>query len=377
MKTLDKLNLSGKRVLLRVGFNSDVFKGKVIESPRIKASVKTIKELVKKKAKVVLISHQGRPGKKDFVSLKQHAKFLNKYVKAKFVNDTIGKKAIKSIKNLKKGEVLLLENTRFLKDEFKPSLKNKFVKNLNPLFDYYVNDAFSVSHRNQTSIVSFPKVLPNGIGRVMEEELRNIKKLKSKMKNCLFILGGRKSKDLIPLLAHKKILAGGRLSLLALISKGHKLGEENKNLRKEFSLLPSIKRHSRNIELPLDLAIEVNGKRKVLDLKDFPQNHSVLDIGDRTIEMYKKEIKKAKVIFFKGSMGVFEDKNFSKGTKEILKAISESKTFSIIAGGQSSDALKKFKINPKKFSYVSLSGGALVEYLVEGKLRGLTAQGSH
>lgn len=370
MKTLDKLDVKGKRVLLLVDFNSDVFKGKVIESPRIKAHSKTIKELVKKKAKVVLISHQGSPGKRDFVSLKQHAKFLNKYVRVKFVNDTIGKKAQKAIEILQDGEVLLLENTRFLKEEFKLSTKNKFVRNLKPFFNYYVNNAFSVSHRKQTSIVSFPKVLPSAMGRLMQEEIKNIKNLKLKMKNCLFILGGRKSEDLLPLLKYGKILTGGKLSLLSLISNGHKLGKENKDLRKEFNLLPSI-RKNKKIITPVDLAVEVNGRRKVLELEEFPQNKSVLDIGDKTIELYKEEIKKAKVIFFKGSMGVFEDKKFEKGTKEILKAISKSKAFSIIAGGQSSDAIKKFKINPKKFGYVSLSGGALIEYLESGGLVGL------
>ncbi len=365
---LNNLNLSGKRILLRIDINSAVFKGKVIESDRVKANVKTIKELVKKKCSVVLLAHQGSPGKKDFISLKQHSKILNKYIKIKFVEDTIGKKAINAIKNLEKKEVLLLENVRFLKDEFNPSIKNKFVKNLKPFFDYYINDAFSVSHRNQTSIVSFPKVLPFGIGKVMEEELKNIENLKSKIKNCLFILGGKKFKDLISLFNNKKILTGGILSHLVLISKGYNLGEENKFLKKELKFLPKIKKYSKNMKTPIDLAVSINGKRKVFDLKDFPQKYSVFDIGNKTIELYKKEIKKSKVIFFKGALGMFEDEKFENGTKEILKAISNSKSFSVIAGGQSSDALKKFRLKKSKFSYVSLSGGALVYYISGKKL---------
>jgi len=373
LKTLSDLNLKNKRVLLRVDLNCAVFNGKIIESDRIKAHSETIKELVKKKAKVIVFAHQGNPKEKDFISLRQHSRILNKYVKVKFIDNTMGKKAVKAITNLKEGEALLLENVRFLKDEFKPSTKNKFVKTLKPLFDYYVNDTFSNSHRNHTSMVSFAKLLPSGIGRVMEEELKHITNLKSKIKNCLFILGGKKSEDVILLLKNKKILTGGELSLLALISKGQNLGKENKILKKQFKLLPKIRRYSKNLKNPIDLAINIKGKRKVLAIDKFPQNYLVLDIGDKTIELYKKEIKKAKAIFFKGSMGMFEDPRFSKGTREILKAISDSNSFSIIAGGQSNDALKQFGISKEKFGYVSLSGGALVKYLAGEKLVGLEA----
>ena len=240
-KTLDDLELKNKKVLLRVDLNSVFHKGKIVESDRIKAHAKTIKELLRKKAIVVILAHQSSPRKKYFFSLKKHSKLLNKYVKVKFVNGIIGKKAINTINNLNSGQALLLENTRFLKEEFKPS-KNKFVKTmLKQGFDYYINDAFSVSHRNQTSIVSFPKFLPSAIGRVMEEELNNIQKLK--LRNCLFILGGKKTEDLIPLLKNKKILTGGYLSLLALIAKDHNLGRENKILKSQMKLIPKIKRY--------------------------------------------------------------------------------------------------------------------------------------
>ena len=372
-KTLDNLNLKGKKVLLRVDLNCGVFKGKIIESSRIKAHGKTIKELVRKNAKVVILAHQGNSGDGNFIGLRQHAKILNKYVNVKFINDTIGKKAINEINKLSSGEALLLENVRFLKEEFKPSVKNRFVQKLKPLFDYYINDAFSVCHRNQTSIVSFPKVLPSGIGRVMEEELKNIKKLKSKLKNCLFILGGKKTVDLIPLLKNRKILTGGYLSLLALISEGHDLGKENKILKDQLKLLPKIKKYSKNLKNPMDLAINFNGKRKVLDLEDFPQNYPVWGVGKKTIEMYKKDIKKARFIFLKGSLGKFQHEGFELGTKEILKSIAKSKAFSVIAGGQTSDALKKFHIDKNKFGYVSFSGGSLVKYLAGEKLIGLKA----
>jgi len=375
--TLDKLNLKGKKVLLRIDINSAIFRRKVVESDKIKAHSRTIKELVKKNARVVILAHQGQPRGRNFISLKQHAKILNKYVKIKFIDDTLGKKALNAIKNLRNKEALLLENIRFLKEEFRPSTKNRFVRTFLDLeFDYYINDAFSVSHRNHTSIVSFPKVFPFRIGRVMEEELKNIKKLKSKIKNSLFILGGKKTKDLIPLLKNKKILTGGYLSLLSLISKGYDLGKENKILKKQFTLLLKIKKYSKNLTDPVDLAISIKGKRKVIDLDGFPQKYPVWGIGNKTIKLYKKEINNLgskQAVFFKGSMGRFQYKEFASGTREILKAISKSKAFSVIAGGQSSDALKKFKINKKKFGYVSLSGSAFVCYISGKKLPGLEA----
>ncbi len=372
LKKIKQLNLKDKSVLLRVDFNSDVVKGRVLESDRIKAHSETIKFLLRKKAKVVILAHQGSPKEKDFTSLKKHSKFLNKYVKVKFVKDTIGKKAIKEIKNLQPGKALLLENVRFLKEEFKPGRKNRMVLNLAPWFDYYVNDAFSIAHRNQTSIVSFPKVLPFAIGLVMEEEIKNIKKLKSKLKNCLFILGGKKSKDVIALINKKNVLTTGKLSLLCLIAKGYDLGKENELLKKDMNLIPIIKKNLKHLKVPVDLAISEGG-RKDLSIEQFPKRYPIWDIGKETIENYKKEIKKAKTIFFKGSPGVFEFRGFDNGTKELLKAIADSKAFSVIAGGQSSDALKEFNISKKNFGYVSLSGGSLVKYLAGEKLVGLEA----
>jgi len=186
MKTLSGFSFKGKRVLLRADINSDVVNGRVLVSERIKAASETIKELKRKKAKIVVIAHQGNPGKSDFISLKSHARHLNEYTKVKFVEDIIGKKAINAIEKLRNGEVLLLENIRFEKDEFKPEKgeKNKLVKKLVPLFDIYVNDAFSVCHRKHTSIVGFPKFLKSCSGRLLEKELFALKKIK--IKKCLY-----------------------------------------------------------------------------------------------------------------------------------------------------------------------------------------------
>lgn len=376
-RTIKDLKLKDKKVLLRLDLNCDVVNGKIVESDRIKAHSETIKKLLQKKARVIVLAHQGSPGKKDCISLRQHSKILNKYLgkKLKFIPETMGKKSWTAISSMNSGEAILLENVRYLKDEFNPSTKSDFVNFFKEAgIDYYVNDSFSILHRNQTSIVSFPKIMRHAIGPVLLEELKNIKKLKSKMKNCLFVLGGVKSGDLIPLLRNKNILSTGKLSLLILIAKGYNLGKENELLKKELKLIPKIKKYLKNIEVPEDLAINSKGKREDLILEAFPKDFPVFDIGEKTIEMYKRKIAnlgRSDAVFIKGAPGMFEHENFASGTKEILKAIANSKAFSVISGGSISDAIKIFKINKKKFGYVSLSGGSLVKYLAGEKLVGL------
>ena len=368
-KTLDSFNFKGKRVLVRVDINSEIRNGKVSFSERYSASVKTIKELASEKAKVVLIAHQGRPGSSDFTSLAQHSVLLRKLIpKLKFVDDIIGKKAVTVIKSLKDGDVLLLENLRFLKDELEPKKDNVLVRTLAPLFDYYVNDAFSVSHRKQTSITEFPKVLNSCIGRTMEIELKYLKRLNTK--NAVFILGGDKVEDVALLFSKKHILAAGVPALVCLLAKGYNLGAENERMKQITS---EIKREAKHITTPMDLAANINGKRKELKLDEFPVNYRVLDIGSETTKQYCVIIKKAKSIFLKGTPGYSQMKGFEKGTVNILKAIEQSKAFSVVAGGHTTTAVERFNIDKKKIGYMSLSGGALVHYLAGKKLPGLEA----
>lgn len=370
LKTLSDFNFKNKRVLLRSDLNSEVIDGKILMNDRIVESAKTINELKQKGAKVVVLAHQSRPGEEDFISLKQHSRLLNKITKVKFIEDILGKKAINAIVNLKSGEALLLENVRTLKEEFFPSINNALVKILSPLFDIYLNDAFSVSHRRQTSVVSFPQVLPSGIGRTMEKELKNLDKIK--LHNSLLVLGGAKVEESLLLMGKaKKVLTSGILALLFLSLKGYKFGAEDKILEKYKKYFRELKKYSNNVVLPVDLAVNVNGKRKDLELDEFPSDFLIYDIGEKTIEIYVEEIKKAKAVFMKGPAGICESREFCLGTKEILKAIAESKAFSVIGGGHTISALKRFKLNKSDFDYVSLSGGALIEYLAGKKLPGL------
>jgi len=372
MKTLSDFNFNNKRVLLRADLNSDVLNGRVLISERIKASVKTISELKKKKARIVIISHQGRPGKDDFLSLRQHSNLLNKYTKVRFIPETIGKNAINAIKNIKSGEAILLENLRFLKDEFHPEKKdNNLVKKLFPLFDIYVNDAFSACHRNQTPIVSFPKYLKSCAGRLLESEINAIKKIN--LKKTLFILGGAKPEDDMKLLKGNEVLACGLFGQLCVIAKGKNLGFQNKFLKDKLHLIKKLKTKLKNVETPVDFAVKINNKRKEFLLEEFPSKYEIFDIGKKTIEKFKKKIKKAKSVYMKGPAGFSTEKNFSLGTRSILNAITKSRAFSVIGGGHLSDTLERYKISKNRFNYVSLSGGALLRYLAGEKLPGLDA----
>jgi len=280
------------------------------------------------------------------------------------------------VRGLHEGDVLLLENLRFYPEE--EANDSGFAQKLAALADVYVNDAFSICHRKQTSIVSFPNHLPSCAGRLLEKELEAIEKLD--VTNSLLILGGAKPEDNIKLIkANKenKILTCGFFCHLCLIASGIKLGEQEEYLKKEIKefdeIIAYLKKNVKNLELPIDLAIENNGYRKEILIEELPIDKRIFDIGSKTIEKYISETKKAKSIFLKGPSGFYSDKKFRKGTYEILKAISKSKAFSLIGGGHSNEAIKKCRIKKKRFGYVSLSGGALISYLAGEKLPGLQA----
>lgn len=364
MKTLDSFDFKGKKVLVRADLDSPLVKGKVLMNERLKGNVETLRELKRKRAKVVVMGHQGRPGQRDFISLKQHAELLSKFVKVRFVNDVIGKRAIREIQNLKEGEIILLENVRRLKEEFLGNSKNRFVKTLSRYCEVYVNEAFSVCHRKQSSIVGFPKIMKSCIGRVVEKELKALKNLR--MKKVLYILAGAKPEENLLLVRKGKILSCGIFGQLCLIAKGFEFGRQNKFLKNKIGI---VKRNKlRKVLTPVDFAVKIKGKRKELGLEEFPNRYEIFDIGEETIKKYTEEIKKAKAVFMKGTAGYCEDKRFCKGTREILKAV-EKKKFSVIGGGHLSEAAARLGI--KKIKHVSLSGGALVEYIAGKKLAGL------
>jgi len=395
--TLDDVTVKDKVALVRVDFNSaiDPKTHKILEDARIRAHAETtIKELSEKGAKVVILAHQGRKGDPDFIPLKQHAEILGKILKkpVKYVDDLYGEKAKNAIKSLKNGEILVLENVRTFAGETKDGTpeehaKTELVRNLAPLADVFVNDAFAAAHRAHVSMVGFTAVLPSVAGRIMERELKSLGKvLENPEKPCIFILGGAKADDSLEISKYvldkeiaNYVLTGGVVGQVFLAAKGVDLGKPNMDYleKKELmSFLPGIKaliqKYPDRIKTPLDMAVEVKGKRKEISVDELPTEYPTYDIGAKTVDDYANIIRKAKSIVISGPMGVYENKEFSFGTKKILEEIANSKAFSLAGGGHTISAIEEFGLT-KKISYISTAGGALIEFLMGKKLPGVVA----
>jgi phosphoglycerate kinase len=392
--TIDDYDFSEKTVILRVDINLpyDEKTGKVQVSERLMEAAKTIKELCDKKAKVVILAHQGRKGDPDFISLRQHAELLTKYsgIKVDFVNSIIDDNAVKKIKSLKPGEALLLENVRFLQDEDiekspEEHAKSSLVKTLGPLADVFVNDAFSASHRSHASIVGFSTLMPVIAGRLMEKELKSLEMALNPERPNIYILGGAKPDDCIKIMNYglekniiDEVLVCGVLGELFLIAQGFELGEKTENFLKEKGfyemhegLDKTLKKYNDKIFVPLDVAVKIRGKRKEIDVADLPAGEIIKDIGSQTINLFSDRIKKAKTIVIKGPAGVYEEDGFEKGTRKILEEAAKSKAFTLLGGGDTSVALEKLNIDKNNYSYISLAGGAMINYLSGKKMPGV------
>lgn len=396
-KTLDDFDVKNKVVLVRVDFNSEIDPNtkKVTSDVRIKAHAEsTLKELAEKGAKTVVIAHQGRKGDPDFTPLKQHAEILQKILKCpvKYVDDLFGEKAKQAIKDLKGGEILVLENVRSWDGETKSSTpeaasKTELVQNLAPLADLFVNDAFAAAHRGHVSMVGFTAVLPSAAGRIMERELKSLSKaLEKPEKPSVYVMGGAKADDSLEISKYvlgnniaDYVLVGGVTSQLFLAAKGVDLGKGNMAFleKKELmGLIPGIRelmqKYGDKVQVPVDVALDVNGKRKEIDVSKLPTEYSILDIGKKTVENYAKIISEAKSIVVSGPMGVYENKEFNYGTKKVLEAIANSKAFSLAGGGNTIAAIEEYGLT-KKIGYISTAGGALIEFLMGKKLPGVVA----
>jgi len=395
--TLDDVNVKDKTVLVRVDFNSPVDPDtkKLLDDTRIRAHGETtLKELSEKGAKVVILAHQGRPGEPDFIPLKQHAERLSEILgkPVRYVDDLYGEKAKQAIRELKSGELLVLENTRTYPEERKSKTpeehaKSEFIKELAPLADLFVNDAFSAAHRSHASVVGFTAVLPSVAGRIMERELKALTRvLESPEKPCVFILGGAKADDSLKISQYvlnnniaDYVLTGGITGHLFLVATGVDLGKPNMELlekQKVLDLIPGIKNlmteHPGKIKVPVDVAVEVEGRRKELPVNDLPTEYPIFDIGAETIKEYSQIIKEAKSIVISGPPGVYERKEFLKGTKGILEAIAEAEAFSLVGGGHTVAAVQELGLSDK-MSYISTAGGALIEFLMGSKLPAVVA----
>jgi phosphoglycerate kinase len=346
MKRVDSLKLKSKRVLLRVDFNVPIERGKVLDDFRIKVEVPTIKNLIKRKAKTILISHLGRPeGKfKEEFSLKPVKEVLERYLRKKVLGPFKIEEAKNEIEKMKDGEVLILENIRFYKGEIEGD--ENFAKNLAELGDLFINDAFSVCHRDQASVTKITKCLPSFAGPNLISEVKNLSKILKKPKRPLIvIIGGKKVED--------KAKVVEKFSEFAdFVLVGNLVANEIKKGR-----------------------VKVKKIEKVI----FPvENKEMLDLDPRTIQIFKEKIKIAKTIFWAGPLGKIEEKKYQKGTLEIAKEIGRLKRrlFSVVGGGDTIEFLNKFSLL-RKFDFVSTGGGAMLKFLAGERMPGLEALSYH
>ena len=379
MKRLSQLAVKNKKVLVRVDLNVPLKNGKVQDDFKIKASLPTINYLLKKKAKVILMTHLGRPtGRDPKLSTKVLVGPLQRLLKRKvtFVADCVGKKVVHKAEKLQPGQVLLLENLRFHAEE--KANDKTFGKELAKNADVYVDDAFASMHNKHASIVGVPRYLKNAIGLLAEKEITQLSKATTKPKRpYVAIMGGAKVKDKIKVIKAllKKVdmlLIGGAMMFTFLKAQGYEVGKSL--VDKEG--LPLAKKLLRNkkIVLPVDaiVAARVTQKGKVVAVDHIPKNMIGLDIGPKTVKLFKEKLKGAKTVVWNGPLGMYEKKQFAKGTKIIAQALAKSKAVTIVGGGDSAHAVRTFKL-AKKFTHVSTGGGASLRFFEGTVLPGVKA----
>ena len=383
------LKLKDKKVLLRVDLNVPIKDGTITETSRIEKIIPTIKLLIEKEAKIIILSHIGRPKGKVIreMSLEPISKKLASLLNTKilFNNKIINENTISEVNKIPNGSIMMLENMRFNEGE---ELNDKeFAKKISNLGDLYVNDAFSVSHRSHASVEGITKYIPSYYGLQITEEINALKKITSEIKKPVtLIVGGSKISTKIKIINNliKKfnniIIVGGMANTM-LKHTGSIIGKsicENdcESLIKE--ILENSNKYNCKITCPLDVIVSKNldGSGKIKDLKEINKDDIILDIGPKTIASIKKIINDTNTVLWNGPAGYFENSNFQNGTKQILEII-EQKTkkdniFSVAGGGETVAAINKFnKLN--SFTFVSTAGGAFLEYLEGKDLPGIRA----
>ncbi len=382
--TLDDFELKNKTVFLRVDMNCPIDSEtmEISGTKRIEEATETIEAL--SEAKVVVASHQGRVGNKDYTGMESHAKVLEKLLnkKIKYVQDVIGAAAQNEIKNLKNGEVLLLDNLRLCAEEnyeFTPSdaANTIMVQRLAKLFDLCVLDSFPSAHRSHPSIIGFPQILPACAGRIVEREVRKLDEIMTVAKAPhVVVLGGSKVLDRLE--AIKLLIKNGRADYVLLtglignvfmraqgrIKSALGIKMEEEVVSKAHSLIgeyPDV------FSTPVDVAVNKDGSRVELDVRDVNKGDMIYDLGPKTIEHYNKIISGAGTVFISGPPGYFEKEQFSYGTKALLEGVANSMATTIVSGGHLTLALKRYGL-ADKISHISTAGGALVLYLTGQKL---------
>ena len=390
--TIDDYDLSGQNVILRIDINSSINpeNGDLLDDTRIRRHSATVKELSDKHARVIVLAHQSRPGKLDFVNLEKHGERMSQIInkKIKFIDDIYGKEAIKHISNIKDGEIILLDNVRFddeeielskfMNDNFDIQRKSKMVRELSPQASFFINDAFAASHRCQPSLVGFAEDMPALAGRVMQRELDFLgKAISSGPTPRIAVLGGSKAADSVAIAENflqkgvEKILTGGVVANIFLIASGVDIGKPSTEFIEKH--IPNhetvtklakelLEKYKGRIEIPTDVALNIDGKRYGTNVSNLPQDHSLYDIGIDTLVNYINIIEKAGTIIANGPMGVFEDSEFATGTNEVFSAISKSDGMTVVGGGETAMAFNQMGL-ADGIRHISTGGGACISFM--------------
>lgn len=396
--TIDEFDVQGKTVLCRIDINQPIDRetGTLKSISRIKACLPTLKELSQRGARLVLLAHQGSDIEyKNFYTTKPHAKVLSQLLSREvgFIDDVCGPAAREAIKNLKDGEILLLDNVRFCSEEqtlFEMHLKlshaqqaqTQVVTKLAPLADLYVCDAFAAAHRDQPSLCGFEQVLPSAMGRLFEQEYCVISDLMENPKRpCVFVLGGAKISDAFMMMetvlknaVADTVLAGGLVANIMLAAKGVQIGSGSREFIKKNGFDEFIDDAKRLLEqypekiiLPTTLGYVKNGQREDAALGDLPADATVLDIGITSAQHYAGIIQEAKTVFVNGPMGVFENPQTQEGTKIVWDALAQTPGYTVIGGGDSITATAKYE-KTDQIDYICTGGGALIRFLTGEEL---------
>ena len=381
-KITQKKSLRGIKVLLRVDFNVPLVSKKITEDYRISAAIPTIKYLVDAGASLIIITHWGDPKKIDLnYSTKKLAKRLEKLsgLNVKFVDDIIGDKAIKNVNQLKEKEIIFLENLRFHPGE--KTNDKSFAKKLASLADIYINDAFSVSHRNQASVSALSNFLPAYAGLQLEAEIINLEKILKPKKPLVLVMGGSKISTKAPMIKKlqqksKYILIGGALANNFLKYKKYEIGKSMYDLdaSKVIASLFKEKQVAKKIILPIDVIVkDSKGLSRRRKLQDIKKTDIILDVGPDTISLFSSYIKEAQTIVWNGPFGKFEERPYKHGTialASVIAARSTGSAFGLVGGGETVSALKLTKME-SHVDWLSTAGGAMLAYLGGENMPGL------
>lgn len=396
--TLDEYRLQGKTVLCRVDMNQPVDRAtdtlKSIQ--RITACAPTIREMSDKGAKVVLLAHQGSDIEyKNFYCTRPHAKVLTELLgrEVKWIEDVCGPTAREAIRNMKDGEIILLDNVRFCSEEqtlfelklqltHEQQARTQVVEKLAPLADLFVCDAFAAAHRDQPTLCGFEQVLPSAMGRLFEREYCVVSELMEAPEHpCTFVLGGSKISDAFMMMetvlgsgAADTILTGGLVGQILLASQGVEIGSGTLGFIEKSGYADFIEkaknfysRYADRIMLPVDLAQVTDGVRDEAKVGAIPADFDAMDIGSETAKKYREIILGSKTVFANGPVGVFERPESELGTKVLFESMAETKGYTVVGGGDSVTAAKQYGVTDK-LGYICTGGGALIRFLTGEEL---------